>query len=235
MLVDFKVVFLKIFREYVMFSFPKRLFAYVFSLLFLGILESSRKSFSFDYLIIETYNRPRCKVCGNEIAAYRLSNKGDGKVYSYVSRNDCDGLIMCKNCYERNRNAEYVDLIKKLYPGFKYSDLRGLLENKSFVDKLPGIRFLMRFNGRYEECAICKDNIDKFFEKIWYKCLDCCHVHEECTKKMVKNDSKETIVLCPICKKYDLERVDPYMDSIEKKKALVTNLVKTVYLKEFLK
>ena len=211
-----------------MISFSKRLFACFFSFLFLGILESSRKSFSFDYLVIETLKKPKCTKCNKEIKAQNyLVDKGGKQLnaYVYVSRSDCDDSMMCKSCYEEDKRSEYMFLIDKFCPNFKSSDdLSKLLENKSFIDKLPGIRLLMRFESRYEICTICKNNIDKFFEKIWYKCLDGCCIHEECVNKLVKNNNDEYIQ--PVCEYCELERVNPYISNVEGQKVYIANLVK---------
>ena len=168
-----------------MFNFSKRLLAYIFSFLFLGIFESSRKLFSFDYLIITTCSPPRCKCCNKDIkSSYYYS---EGNVYSYFSRSDFDNLVMCKDCYTANRNNEYMSLVRKFYPNFKSSDLWRLLENQSFINEMPGLRLLMRFNGRCEKCTVCTGDVDKFVEKIWYKCSNYSnvhHVHEQCANKL---------------------------------------------------
>jgi ssDNA-binding Zn-finger/Zn-ribbon topoisomerase 1 len=96
----------------------------------------------------------------------------------------------------------------------------------------------MRFNGRCEKCTVCTGDVDKFVEKIWYKCSNYSnvhHVHEQCANKLLKN--KDNKYICPVCKKeYELELVDPYMQSsIEEKKADITQFIKAAYLKEFLK
>ena len=77
-----------------MFSFSKRLFAYVFSFLFLGILESSQKSFSFDYLIFTTFNRPHCERCDKDIQPLP-GYEGTKPLYGYCLRTDNDKLVMC--------------------------------------------------------------------------------------------------------------------------------------------
>ena len=285
-----------------MFNFSKRLFSYIFAILFLGIFESSHKLFSFDYLMIETCCwQPRCKLCNKDIETKNMllegklkkvyvyfarndndndsltmcedcykKNKDDGdtmivrsyqpqcqicqgticarnyyvdkdgkqvKPYVYFARNDLNNLIMCERCYKRNRDYDCMSLVSKFCPNFKSSDLSKLLENQALISAVPGLRLLMRFNGRYEKCTVCNGDVDKFVEKIWYKCSNYSnvhHVHEQCANKLLKNKGNKYI--CPVCKKDELELVNPYrQSSIEEKKAAIKQFIKSACLKEFLK
>ena len=221
-----------------MFSFSKRLFAYVFSFLFLGILESSQKSFSFDYLIFTTFNRPHCEKCNKDIEPL-LGYKGDNPIYVCCSRTDNDKLVMCSDCRCKDNDDVCMSLIKEFYPNFRCADLQDLLNNQSFINRLPSIRMLGQCNGRYEKCVICLNKLDRFLEDTYYTCQNGHFLHEECAKNVIKSNGKKIIIIrdeieeevmtaeCPSCREYDIQRMDFAISNgvIEQHKQRIADLV----------
>lgn len=202
-----------------MFNFSKRLFAYVFSFLFLGIFESSQKSFSFDYLIFTTFNRLHCGRCDEYIQPLP-GYKGTKPLYGYYSRTDNDKLVMCMDCRTKDNDSVYMSLINEFYPNFRRADLPNLLNNQSFVSRLPYFRVLGHCKDRYEKCVICQYNLDKFLEDAYYTCQGGHFLHEECAKNLIKDcgekitierDGIEEEVMtakCPICKEHYVQHMD---------------------------
>lgn len=221
-----------------MFNFSKRLFAYVFSFLFLGILESSQKSFSFDYLVFTTFDRPRCEKCNKDIVGLP-GWTGEKPIYTYYSRTDNDKLIMCMDCFQKDMDDVYMSLIKEFYPNFRRADLQNLLNDQSFISGLPYFRMLGHCKNRYEKCAICQYDLDKFLENTYYTCQNGHFLHRECAEKLIKNEGKKIIIVrdgieeeevmtakCPTCKGHDIQYVDfKSVAIIEQQKQRIKKLV----------
>ena len=202
-----------------MFNFSKRLFAYVSSFLFLGIFESSQKSFSFDYLIFTTFNRPHCGKCNKDIEPLP-DYTGGNPIYAYCSRTDNDKLVMCMDCRKKDNDDVYMSLIKEFYPNFICADLQDLLNNQSFINRLPSVRMLGHCKNRYEKCVICQCDLDKFLEDAYYTCPNGHFLHEECAKNLIKDRGEKIIIVkdgieeevmtakCPTCKEHDIQQMD---------------------------
>jgi len=202
-----------------MFNFSKRLFAYVFSFLFFGIFESSQKSFSFGYLIFTTFNCLHCEICNKDIQPLP-GYKGTQPLYGYCSRTDNDKLVMCMGCQTKDNDSVYMSLINEFYPNFRRENLLNLLNNQSFVSRLPYFRVLGHCKDRYEKCSICQCDLDKFLENAYYTCQGGHFLHEECAKNLIKDcgkkitierdgiEEEEMTAKCPTCKEHYIQHMD---------------------------